>query len=146
MTNRRINLRTDQRGAVAFEMPFVTLFIMISLIIPIADTCILGYNSIAAFQALRNAGQYLQYHPPIDVTAAYTLPTEVATIGGYLINNPTLTCGTSGCGAAPTALPKYYTFTTSFTLTPTTIVRSILCVSNNTNPCTYTVSYSERFQ
>ena len=59
-----------------------------------------------ANEALRDAGQYLQYHPPSDVTASYTLPASVATIGGFQISNPTLTCGTGSCSATPAALPN----------------------------------------
>ena len=132
----------DQRGAVAFEMPFVALFIMLSLIVPTADFAIFGFDTITAYQALRDAGQYLQYHPPNDVTASYTLPASVAMIGGFQISNPTLTCGTGSCSTNPGGSPKYYTFTTSFTLTPSVVMKPVLCPTS----CTYTLTYSERFQ
>ena len=32
-------LLSDQRGAVAFEMPIVCLFMMMSLLVPLADLC-----------------------------------------------------------------------------------------------------------
>ena len=143
MSNRnKVGLVTDERGAVAFEMPFVALFIMLSLILPTADFAVFGYDSISAYQALRDAGQYLQYHPPSDVTASYMLPASVATIHGFKISTPTLTCGTATCSSNPAALPKYYTFTTSFTLTPSLVMKPVLCPTS----CKYTLTYSERFQ
>jgi hypothetical protein len=43
----------DQRGAVAFEMPIVYLFLMMSLLLPLADVAIAGFQFISAWEALR---------------------------------------------------------------------------------------------
>ena len=60
----------DQRGAVAFEMPIVWLFLMMSLLLPLADVAIAGFQFISAWEALRDFGQSIQYDPPPDVTNA----------------------------------------------------------------------------
>src|SRR5690349_17177049 len=54
----------DQRGAVALEMPGVVFFLMISLLLPIADLAIAGFKFTFAYQALRNMGQRTQYSTP----------------------------------------------------------------------------------
>jgi hypothetical protein len=137
-------LLSDQRGAVALEMPAVVFFLMISLLLPLADLGIAGFRFISAHEALRNMGQRTQYYPPPDVTSSASianwtnsLPTTVA---GYSVGAQVY-CGDPGtlapC-ASGTTLPKYYTFTTSFTLSPM-VLGSVLC-------STCTVKYSERFQ
>ena len=87
-------LLSDQRGAVAFEMLIVWLFMMMSLLLPLADVAVAGFQFISAWQALRAFGQYIQYHPPPDVTntSSWTsaLPTTVA---GYPISNVQVVCG-----------------------------------------------------
>jgi hypothetical protein len=148
------NITADERGAVAFEMPTVILALMLSFIIPLADFAVFGYKYISAFQALRDAGHYLQYHPPSDVTSgSYTLPTAVATIGSYPITGigggatVQLKCGSAACNSTNvTNTAKYYTFQTSYTLTPTPLMQPVLCKSGQTNPCTFTLTYTERFQ
>ena len=57
-------LLSDQRGAVAFEMPIVWLFMMMSLLLPLADLAIAGFQFISAHQALRDMGQRTQYSTP----------------------------------------------------------------------------------
>lgn len=139
-------LLADQCGAVAFEMPFVILFIFFSFIIPIADFAVYSYKYISGFQALRDAGQYMQYHPPADVTQSYTLPASVATISGYPITVQ-LYCGrlvNSCVGSATVASPMYYTFQTSYTISPSTLMKPVLCGSSNPN-CTFALTYTERF-
>ena len=64
------DLLSDQRGAVAFEMPIVWLFLMMSLLLPLADVAIAGFQFISAWEALRAFGQSIQYDPPPDVTNA----------------------------------------------------------------------------
>src|SRR6516225_9833629 len=75
-------LLSDQRGAVAFEMPIVWLFMMMSLLLPLADVAAAGFQFISAWEALRGFGQYVQYHQPPDPTStsswASALPTTVA--------------------------------------------------------------------
>jgi hypothetical protein len=139
----------DQRGAVAFEMPIVYLFMMISLLLPLADVAIAGFQFISAWEALRAFGQYTQYHSPPDVTNTSgwtsTLPTTVA---GYPISNVQVLCGDANavCSSANVTLPtKYYSYTTTVTLAPM-VLSSVLCTSSNTNHCSFTLPYSERFQ
>ena len=136
-------LLSDQRGAVALEMPAVVLFMMIWLVVPLADLAIAGLRFISAHQALRDMGQRTQYSTP-DATDPdsitnwkSSLPT---TVDGYPINAKVY-CGDPGTEApcAGTTWPKYYTFTTTFTLSPMVLPPSVLCRS-----CT--VNYSQRFQ
>ena len=58
-------LLSDQRGAVAFEMLIVCLFMMVSLLLPLADLAIAGFQFISAWQALRDYRAHrIQYSPP----------------------------------------------------------------------------------
>jgi hypothetical protein len=140
-------LLADRRGIVAFEVPTIMVLLVLGFIIPLADFSVFGYTYISAFQAMRDTGQYMQYHPPSDVTATYTLPSSASTIGKYQITNIQIMCGSAVCSSSNLASPKYYTFQTSFTLTPSSIMRPILCTSgNSTNRCKYTLNYTERFQ
>ena len=141
----------NQRGAAALEMPIVCLFMMLSLLVPLADLAIAGFQFVSAWGALRAFGQYVQYRPPPDVTNTSswtsTLPTMVA---GYPISNVTVLCGNTNAGAVCSSsnvtLPtKYYSYTTTVTLAPM-VLRSVLCTSGNANPCSFTLPYSERFQ
>ena len=132
----------DQRGAVALEMPGVVFFLMISLLLPIADLAIAGFKFTFAYQALRNMGQRTQYSTP-DATDSASISTWKSslptTVDGYPISVKVY-CGDPGTEApcAGTTWPKYYTFTTNFTLSPM-VLGSVLC-------STCTVNYSERFQ
>jgi hypothetical protein len=99
---------------------------------------------------LRAFGQYVQLHPPPDVTntSGWTLPTTVA---GYPISNVQVLCGDTSAGAvcssANVTLPtKYYSYTTTVTLSPFKYLKPVLCRSSNANPCSFTLPYSERFQ
>ena len=138
----------DQRGAVAFEMLIVYLFMVTSLLLPLADVATAGFQFVSAWEALRAFGQKIQYSPPQDVTnwASWksALPTSVA---GYPINNLQVLCSDTmtACSAANFASPKYYSYTTTVTLAPR-VLSSVLCTSGNANPCSFTLPYSERFQ
>ena len=132
----------DQRGAVAFESLFVYLLMIASLLLPLADATIAGIRYISAYQALRDMGQRTQYSTP-DATDPNSitnwkssLPT---TVDGYPISAKVY-CGDPGTLApcAGATWPKYYTFQTSFTLSPM-VLGSVLC-------STCTVNYSQRFQ
>jgi hypothetical protein len=140
--SHRDSFMADQRGAVAFEMLIVWLFMMLSLLLPLADLAIAGFKFISAYQALRDMGQRTQYSTP-DATDPNSitdwkssLPT---TVDGFTINAKVY-CGDAGTEApcAAATWPKYYTFQTSFTLSPM-VLGSVLC-------STCTVNYSERFQ
>jgi len=142
-------LLSDQRGAVAFETLIVWAFMMLSLLLPLADVAAAGFRYISAWGALRAFGQYVQLHPPPDVTntSSWTLPTTVA---GYPISNVQVLCGNTDAGAVCSStnvtLPiKYYSYATTVTLAPM-VLRSVLCTSSNTNSCSFTLPYSERFQ
>lgn len=142
----------DQRGAVAFETLIVYLFIVTTLLMPLADGAIAGFQFISAWGALRAFGQYVQYHSPPDVTSTSSWTSSLpATVAGYPINNVQVLCGDTSAGAACTSanvmlLPtKYYTYTTTVTLAPL-VLRPVLCTSGNANPCSFTLPYSERFQ
>jgi hypothetical protein len=140
------SLLSDQRGAVAFEMPIVWLFLMMSLLLPLADVAIAGFQFVSAWEALRGFGQSIQYNTP-DFTNpsdwSSKLPTTVA---GYPINNLQVLCGDAkvACSTTNTVSPKYYSYTTSVTLSPI-VLRQVLCGSANPS-CSFTLPYSERFQ
>jgi hypothetical protein len=138
----------DQRGAVALEGPAVFLFLLLGLLVPLADVAVAGFKYISAHQALRAMGQRAQFSPPTDVTSSGSIGTWKsslpATVDGYTVSaqvwcgNPgTLApCAADVVGAPPS--PKYYRFTTSFTLSPM-VLRSVLCGTCN-------VEYSQPFQ
>jgi hypothetical protein len=132
----------DQRGVVALEMPAVALFMMIGLLVPLADLAIAGLKFISAHQALRDMGQRTQYSMP-DATDSNSITTWKSslptTVDGYPISAKVY-CGDPGTEApcAGTTWPKYYTFETRFTLSPM-VLGSVLCG-------TCTVNYSQRFQ
>ena len=150
--NHKESFISDQRGAVALEMPIVWLFMMIFLLLPLADLAIAGFQFVSAWGALRAFGQYTQLHPPPDVTNTSTwaqaLPTTVA---GYPINNLEVLCGDTGAGAACTSTnvgtspTKYYSYTTTVIVAPM-VLKPVLCTSCNANPCMFILPYSERFQ
>jgi hypothetical protein len=135
----------DQRGAAALEMSIVYPFLLIFLLLPLADLAIAGLKFNSAYQALRDMGQRTQYSPPGDVTSSTSitdwqnsLPT---TVDGYPVSAQVY-CGDDPGTLAPCAsgatLPKYYIFSTSFTLSPM-VLGKVLC-------STCPVNYSQRFQ
>jgi Flp pilus assembly protein TadG len=135
-------LLSDQRGAASLEMTIVSLFMMLGLLVPLADVAVAGFKFNSAYQALRDMGQLTQYSNPdaTDPTSISTwqssLPTTVA---GYTVT-AAVKCGDAGAAApcAGTTWPKYFLFSTSFTLSPM-VLGSVLC-------STCTVNYSQRFQ
>jgi hypothetical protein len=139
----------DQRGAVAFEMPFVYAFMLFSLLFPVADIAIAGIQYIAAWQSLRAFGQSIQYSPPPDFTdtSSWASSALAKADPNFPIPSIQLVCGdaNAACSAANAVPPKYYSYTTTVTLAPM-VLRSVLCTSGNANPCTYTLPYSELFQ
>lgn len=137
---------SDQRGAVAFEMPFVYILLIVSVLLPLTDMFVAGFKYISAWQALRAFGQSIQYSPPADVTSSSTwASTALAKADStFPISNLKLICGDGNavCAAGNTASPKYYSYSTSYTLAPL-VLKAVLCPGGN---CTYTLPYSERFQ
>lgn len=153
---RRASLLADQRGAVAFEMPFVFLFLMMSLLLPLADVAIAGFQYISAWQALRAFGQSIQYSPPSDVTnaSAWKAAAIAKADSRYQILDPIsllpgiqVLCDGAACNAtnAVTSTYKNYSFATTVTLAPM-VLSAVLCTSSNADPCKFTLPYSERFQ
>jgi hypothetical protein len=150
------SLLADQRGAVAFEMLFVVNFMLVVLLFPAADLAVACSQFVSAWEALRGFGEYVQYNPPSDVTnlsswsagsSGQNPSTSTTTVSGYTISKVQVLCGDTGAGVACTAgnvatsPTKYYSYTTTVTLTPM-VLKPVLCPSS----CTYTLHYSERFQ
>lgn len=134
----------DQRGAAALEMPLVYLLLLFSLLLPLADLAIAGFKFMAAHQALRDMGQRTQFSPPADVTSSTSIASWQSSlpsnVDGYSVSAQVY-CGNPGAlapCASGTTVPKYYTFTTSFTLAPM-VLGKVLC-------STCTVNYSQPFQ
>lgn len=144
--SRKASFLRDQRGAVAFEMPIVYLFLIMALLLPLADIAIAGFQFISAWQALRGFGQLIQYSPPPDVTntTSWSATATAKADSRYPIPNIQVLCGTATCSGANTTTPRYYSYTTTITLAPM-VLGSVLCTSSNANPCTYTLPFSERF-
>lgn len=137
------SLIADQRGAVAFETIFVYALMVAFLLMPLADVAAAGFRFISAWSALRSFGQYIQYKTPPDPANPGTWSSGLQkNIAGYTISNIQVWCGSSVCSSGNlTLIPKYFTFSTTVTLAPIAW-RPVLCP----NSCTYTLSYSERFQ
>jgi hypothetical protein len=143
---RKASLLADQRGAVAFETIIVYLFMVTSLLLPLADVAAAGFQFISAWAALRSFGQYLQYNAPPDPTSTSSWLSSLSTksVSGYNMTNIQVWCGdtSSVCSSTNvTSIPKYYSYTTTVTLSPI-FLTAVLCPSS----CTYTLPYSERFQ
>ncbi|BBC01178.1 MULTISPECIES: hypothetical protein [Bradyrhizobium] len=149
--SRWVSFLADQRGAAALEVPAIWLFLMLIILLPLADIAVAGFQFISARQALRNFGQSILYAPPPDVTnaSAWSSTATAKADSRYPIPSIQLICGDSNavCTSANSGAdqPKYYVYSTTVTLTPI-VTRTWLCNSTNTNPCSFTLSYSERFQ
>lgn len=140
---------SDQRGAVAFEMLIVFSLLIFALLLPLADVAIAGFKFISARQALRAFGQSILYAPPGDVANAsdWVSSAKAKADPSYPISSIKLICGDSNaaCSGTNTVFPKFYSYSTTVTLAPM-VLRSVLCTSGVGNGCTFTISYSERFQ
>ncbi|MCP3471584.1 hypothetical protein NLM33_14730 [Bradyrhizobium sp. CCGUVB1N3] len=129
-------------------MLIVFSFLGTFLLLPLADVAAAGFRFVSAWEALRAFGQRIQYNPPQDVTDWATwksaLPTSVS---GYPINNLQVVCSDSmaACSTTNSGSPKHYTYSTTVTVAPI-VSRAWICRSTNADPCTYTLSYAERFQ
>jgi hypothetical protein len=145
--SRKDSFIADQRGTIAFEMPFVIIVLIFSLLLPLADAAIAGFQLVSAWEALRAFGQSIQYAPPPDITnpASWASSALAKADPHFPIPSIELVCGVSTCSAANTVSPKYYSYTTTVTLAPM-LLKSVLCTSGNANPCAFTLPYSERFQ
>ena len=76
-------------------MPFVFIFLMLSLLLPLADLPIAGFQYISAWQALRAFGQAIQYSPPADVSDTSNGVVPNTASSNYPIQNLDLSCGGS---------------------------------------------------
>jgi Flp pilus assembly protein TadG len=145
----RDSFMADQRGAVAFEMPIVIWFLMFLLLLPLADLGIAALQFVSAWEALHTFGQYLQSNPPPDVTNTSVWMTNALKNADprYPISSIQLKCGVNyGACSNNTVSPKYYIVTTTFTVSPMSLLKPVLCNSGNANPCSLPLSYSEMFQ
>ena len=145
-TRHKDSFMRDQRGTVAFEMPIVWLFLLMGLLLPLADIAIAGFQFISAWEALRAFGQYVQLpiNQPPDITSTGAWISQLPTNNGnYPISNLKVLCGDTNnvCSANNSGFPKYYSYTTTVTLKPMVLAR-VLCSST----CSFTLPYSERFQ
>lgn len=115
--SRKASLLADQRGAVAFETLIVYAFMMFSLILPLADVAIAGFQYISAWEALRGFGQTIQYSPPPDVTNTSSwASTELAKADPkYPIPSIQVLCGNSNAVCSSTNLtpPRSYSYSTT---------------------------------
>lgn len=141
------SLIADQRGAVALEMPIVYLFLLMIVFLPLADLAAAGYQYASAWDALRAFGQSIQYSPPPDVTnpSSWASTALAKADSRYPITSIKVICGTSVCATGNTVPPMYYSYSTTVTLKPM-VLKSMLCTSGNTNSCSFTLPYTERFQ
>ena len=123
----------DQRGAVAFEMPIVCLFLMMSLLLPLADLAIAGFQFVSAWEALR------------DLRAIFAVPFATRRHERVRLDVKHYRYGCTvipsaipsrlrryghACSPSNTASPKYYSYTTTVTLSPM-VLRPVLCSSTN---------------
>jgi hypothetical protein len=135
----------DQHGAVALETMIVYIFLVSFLLVPLADVAAAGFQFISAWSALRSFGQYVQYSNPLGPDGTVTWSSGLqTTVAGHAISNLQVKCGDGGATCSPSNLasPKYIAFSTTITLAPIGVWRSVLCPTT----CTYTLAYSERFQ
>ena len=141
--SRRYSFIADQRGAVAFEMPIVFALMIFSLIFPLADVAIAGFQYISAMQSLRGFGQSIQYSPPPDVTntSSWSAAAIAKADPSHPVPSIQVICGAAACSTSNTASPMYYLYSTTITLSPL-VLKSVLCPTS----CTYTLQYTERFQ
>src|SRR5258708_5704962 len=95
------NLLSDQRGAASLEMTIVSLFMMLALLLPLADLATAGFKFNSAHQALRDMGQRPQYSNP-DATDATSISTWQSslptTVDGYTVS-AAVKCGDAGTAA-----------------------------------------------
>jgi hypothetical protein len=148
LRGRKKSFIADQRGVIAFEVPIVTIVLIFSLLLPLADVAIAGFQYVSAWGALRAFGQSILYVPPPDVTNASAWMTDAKVVARanantrFPITNIQLFCGVSVCSAGNVVFPRYISYTTTVTLSPM-VLRQVLC---SANPCSFTLPYSEQFE
>ena len=148
--SRKVAFIADQRGAVALEVPAVWLMLMLLILLPLADLAVAGFRFISARQALRNFGTYLQYNPPPNVTDLSqgnwlsTAQSKAGYDSRFPITGLQVLCDNGSC-SNPAVTPKSYSYSTTFTIAPIVLTKW-LCTGGVSSGCTFTLSYSERFQ
>jgi Flp pilus assembly protein TadG len=129
-------LISDSRGVAAVEFAMLGL-VLIGLLLPISDLGIAALKYMTAYQNVRDMGAYAQYHTGAINTATTPWTVTLPAISGYT-GTVQVMCGTTSTLCANTAtVPKWFVFSTSFTVTPIFVTALA---------GTYTVQYSERFQ
>src|SRR4051812_48576625 len=120
LRSRRKTFLADQRGTASFEMLFVFGFLMLGLLVPLADVAKAGFQYLSALQALRSFGQSILYSPPIDLsdTSSWVATATAKADTKYPVSNFQLICGVAACSGANPAWPRYYSYSTTFTLSP----------------------------
>ena len=121
-------LLSDQRGAVAFEMPIVWLFLMMSLLLPLADLLSLAFSLYPRGGHCVNFGQYRSTRP--DVTNVVSLGQRThygCGLSHQQSPSPLRRC--TACSPSNSVSPKYYSYTTTVTLSPM-VLRPVLCNAN----------------
>jgi hypothetical protein len=155
LVSKKDSFVADQRGAVAFETMIVYLFMGVFLLLPLADLGIVGFKFLLGWQALRNFGQYVQYNPPANVVTDWASSTSALTQIStmldtrYPIKNIKLVCGGAPpagdlCSESNPGTPRYYSYSTTFTVSFMVLGRALNC-SNNT-PCSFTLNYLAPYQ
>jgi Flp pilus assembly protein TadG len=133
-----VRILSDRRGVSALEFAIVSS-VLVGLLLPISDLIIAFTQYISAYQAVRDLGAYAQYHTSaIDMTTTpWTVP--MPTIAGHSITVQVMCGSTSTPCSDTTKSPKWFVFSTTFTLNPVFV--TALAAGNP-----YTVTFSERFQ
>lgn len=126
------NFRTDRRGVAALEFSLIFL-VMLALLLPTVDLGAAAFSYISAYQAVRNCGAYAQYHVHADVTN----PISCSLPSGYNVSGKVKGGDTAPFFCTSTSSPKWFVFTTQFTLQPLVLTELA---------GTHTVEYAERFQ
>ena len=134
------SLITDQRGAVAFEMPFIYAFSMLSF--RCQSTWPQRVSSGFRVRGVARVRSSIQYDPPPDVTSAATWTSTAP--GRFQVSDfqfPADLRGHRSCVLRGEHREPQVLFLLTSALAPM-ILSSVLCSPS----CAYTLSYSERFQ
>jgi hypothetical protein len=127
-------LVSDRSGVAAVEFGMLGL-LLVGLLLPISDLGIAALQFMTAYQNVRDVGAYAQYRTGLINTT--TTPWTVTLPAGYT-GTVQVMCGNTSTLCSNTAtVPKWYVFSTTFTVTPIFVTALA---------GTYTVQFSERFQ
>lgn len=142
MATARSKLWNRQEAVAAIEFAIVISFIL-GLLAPMADLVIAGNAYISAYQAIRAAGVYAEYHSPADITnmTADNWPTVITNLMTGTANTATVYCGNPGqaCTSTSAPAPRYFVLTSTITPNPKPLILTSL-----SHPVT--ITYAARFQ